>query len=71
MKELLAQEQSIESMYLYDLVKLMAGDQTVAKTICSQRQRPSWEAHAAMTMLFCLDEAAVMDVKGSKQTFVT
>ena len=35
MKELLAQEQSIESMYLYDLVKLMAGDQTVAKTICS------------------------------------
>ena len=58
----------MQSMYLYDLVKFMAGDVNDTRVLCGH----SFESHAAMTMLFCLDGDAVLDSKNSKQPpFVT
>ena len=57
----------MQSMYLYELVRFMAGDANFTKTLCGS----SFESHAAMTMLFCLEDHAITDVKNNKQAFVT
>ena len=55
----------MQNMYLYTLVEFMSGSKSMTDHLCQ-----TFESHAAITMLFCLDETAVMDVKNNKLLFV-